>query len=82
MVELKFTMNSEGIEAASFKIKTQDGKTLGKDEVTPIDKSLVYIELLRTSVDDLKIEFYDEAGELWETARFDSANSAVIREDE
>ncbi len=82
MLELKFTMNSEGVEAASFKVKTQDGKTLGKDETIPIDKSLIYIELLRTSVDDLKIEFYDEAGELWETARFDSANSAVIREDE
>jgi len=82
MLELKFTMNSEGKEASSFKIKTKDGKTLGKDETTPIDKSLVYIELLRTSLEELEIEFYDDAGELWKKARFDPANSAVIREEE
>lgn len=82
LVELKFTMNNEGSECKKFKVKNLEGKTLGKDEMTEIDKGLVYIELLMGSVDDLTVEFYGDDDSLVETARLDSANSAVLRKEE
>ncbi len=82
LMSLTFELNSELPEVTSFKVLNDEGKALGKDEPIEIDKPLVYVELLRKSLDDLTVEFYDEAGDLVETARFDQANSAVIREDE
>ena len=81
LLSLSFTMNTEGQNCKSFKVKSEDGKTLGKDEAISIDKPLVYIELLRTSLEDLTVEFYDEGGALLETARFDTNHAAVIRKD-
>jgi hypothetical protein len=82
LVELSFEMNSEASDVTSFKVKTEDGKVLGKDEATDIENSLKYVELLTQSLDELIIEFYDESESLVETARFDTANGAVIRKEE
>ncbi len=82
LVELSFEMNSEASDVTSFKVKTEDGKVLGKDEATDIEKSLKYVEILTQSLDELIIEFYDESESLVETARFDTANGAVIRKEE
>jgi hypothetical protein len=82
LMSLTIELNSELPEVTSFKVLNDEGKALGKDEPIEIDKPLIYVELLRKSLDDLTVEFYDEAGDLVETARFDQANSAVIREDE
>ena len=65
-----------------FKVLNEEGKVLGKDEITAIDDKLKYVELLTESLDELTVEFYDDAGGLVETARFDTANGAVIRKEE
>ena len=82
LAELSIKLNEEVPDAASFKVKTADGKTLGKDEAIAIDKPLVYVELIMQSMPDLSIEIYDESGTLLETGRFDTANSAIIRKDD
>lgn len=82
LMSLTFELNSELPEVTSFKVLNDEGKALGKDEPIEIDKPLIYVELISKSLDNLTIEFYDEAGDLVETARFDQANSAVIREEE
>ncbi len=82
LVELTFTMNTEAATVTKYKVKNEEGKTLGKDEFTDIDKPLKYVELLNQSLDDLTVEFYDDSEALVETARFDSANSAVLRKED
>ena len=79
---LTITLNNEVPEGKSFKVLSDEGKALGKDEPIDIDKPLVYVELLSGSLDDLTVEIYDESGEVVETARFDQANSAVLRKEE
>ena len=80
LIELKFQMTDSNIK--SFKVLTEDGKALGGDKNIEIDKPLKYIELLNGSLDQLSIEFYDASGGVLYTARFDTANGAVLKKDE
>ncbi len=82
LVELSFELNNELPEVSGFKVKSEEGKVLGKDEITEIDKPLRYVELITQSLDELTVEFYDDTQALVETARFDTANGAVIRKEE
>ncbi len=82
LMSLSIELNSELPEVKSYKVLNDEGKALGNDEPIEIEKPLIYVELINKSLDNLTIEFYDEAGDLVETARFDQANSAVIREEE
>jgi hypothetical protein len=61
---------------------SQDGKALSGDEAIEIDKPFKHLSLVQQSLADLKIEFYDGSGSILFNARFDPANSAVLKEDE
>ena len=80
LVEISFTMDDANIK--SFKILTDDGKALGSDTAIEITKSLTYISVINDSLSELTIEFYDEAESLLYTARFDTANAAVLKKEE
>ena len=80
LVEISFTMDDSNIK--SFKILTDDGKALGSDTAIEITKSLTYISVINDSLSELTIEFYDEAESLLYTARFDTANAAVLKKEE
>ena len=80
IVELKFTMEKDEIK--TFKVLTEDGKVLGGDKEVDITAPLKYISIIRQSLADLSIEFYDNSGTLAYKARFDEANGAVLKEDE
>lgn len=80
LVEIQFTMDKKEIK--SFKILTQDGKAVGGDSNIDIKKPLKYLSIIRQSLGELKIEFYDEGGAVLEKGRFDEANGQVLREDE
>ncbi len=80
IVEISFKMDSEDIK--KFKVLTREGKALGGDIQIEIDKPLKYITLIKQSLDDLEIEFYDASGGLANKARFDTANGVVLKKDE
>ncbi|WP_034443092.1 TolC family protein [Butyrivibrio sp. AE2032] len=82
LVEIKFKMDEDKEDIKSFKVLTQEGKALGGDKVIEIDKSLKYISIVKQSLDDLKIEFYDSGESVLYKARFDTANGAVLKEDD
>lgn len=80
LLEVQFTMDNQDIK--SFKILTDDGKGVGGEEKNDITKPLKYISVIRQSLDELKIEFYDQGGSVLEKGRFDQSNGLVLREDE
>ncbi len=82
LVEIKFKMDEDKEDIKSFKVLTQEGKALGGDKAIEIDKSLKYISIVKQSLDDLKIEFYDSGESVLYKARFDTANGAVLKEDD
>ncbi len=82
LVEVTFKMEEEKDRIKSFKVLTEDGKALGGDAVTDITKPLKYITLLKQSLDELKIEFYDDAGAVVFKARFDAVNGVVLKEED
>ncbi len=79
MVELSVKPDNKDVKF--FKIMTDDGKVLGIDEQIPIEKTLKYIAILQESLEDLKVEFYDESGEVLEKGRFDPDNGIIRREE-
>ena len=82
LVEVTFTMEEEKDRIKTFKVLTEDGKALGGDTATDITKPLKYITLLKQSLDDLKIEFYDDAGSVVFKARFDAVNGVVLKDED
>ena len=79
IIEIKFKMDDSDIR--SYKILTQDGRIMGSSDPIEIDKPFKHLMLVQQSLSDLKVEFYDkDAGVLYK-ARFDVANSAVLKED-
>jgi hypothetical protein len=80
IMEIKFTMDDS--EIMTYKVKTEDGKVMGKDEAIEIGKSFKHLMLVQQSLSDLKLEFYDKDGGVLYNARFDVANSAVLKEGE
>ena len=78
LLEIKFTMDIADIK--KFKVLTDDGKVLGKNEPIEIDKSFVHLSEIQTSLPELKLEFYDDSDGLLYKARFDTANSQVLKD--
>ncbi len=82
IISISFTMNKEASDVKTYKVMSQDGKALSGDEAIEIDKPFKHLSLIQQSLADLKIEFYDGSGSILFNARFDPANSAVLKEDE
>ena len=67
----------EDKEVKSFCILYKDGTYVGGNTKVEIDKTFTYLPLLQQSMDDLKIELYDEAGGVLYTGRFDALNGLI-----
>lgn len=80
ILEVKFTMESQDIK--KFTVKTEDGTIVGDAKNLDIAKPFKHISQVQKSLEDLKIEFLDESGAVLYKARFDVANSAILKEDE
>ncbi len=80
IVELSFKMDKD--DAKTFKVLTKEGKALGTDTPIDINQPLKYISIIKQSLDDLNVEFYDSSGGLLYKTRFDTANGVVLKEDE
>jgi len=73
-------MESQDIK--KFTVKTEDGTIVGDAKNLDIAKPFKHISQVQKSLEDLKIEFLDESGAVLYKARFDVANSAILKEDE
>jgi hypothetical protein len=80
IMEVKFTMDDSSI--LKYKVLTEDGRTLGGQDPVEIDKPFKHLRLVQQSLSELKLEFYDKDGGVLYKARFDVANSAILKEDE
>ena len=80
LVKLKITPDDENVK--QFKVLNDEGKTLGKDEPTDVNKPLTYLSIIQQSMDTLKIELYDESGGLLYTGRFDDINGQIRKLEE
>ena len=78
--EIRFTMDKSEIK--KFKILTDDGKALSSNDPIEITKPFKHISEIQGSLPDLKIEFSDDAGTVLYNARFDVANSQILKEAE
>ena len=65
-----------------YKVLTEDGMVIGTSGETEIDKVFKHIKAISSSLGELKLEFYDESGEMLYKARFDTVNSLILKEDE
>ena len=77
---VEFKVVPENKDVKFFKVITSEGKSLGGDKKIAIDKPLKYISVLKDSVSELRVEFYDESEGLIETGRCDEANGVIRRE--
>lgn len=82
IIEITLTMNKEASDVKKFKVLSQDGIALGSDEAIEISKPFKHLSLVKQSLSDLKIELYDDSDNILFKARFDTANGAVLKEDE
>ena len=73
-------MDSRDIK--KYKVFTEDGKSIGNMGEMNIDKAFKHINAIRSSLGELKLEFYDESGKTLYKARFDTVNSRILKEDE
>ena len=78
---IEFKVVPENKDVKFFKVITSEGKAVGGDKQIEIDKPLKYISVLKDSVSELRVEFYDESGGLTETGRCDEANGIIRREE-
>ena len=67
---------NDGVDAASFTITYGTGNVYTSDP-TPVDEPFQYLTLLIASMDDVALEFYDGAGNLTMTGRFDTKTQSV-----
>lgn len=79
IVELTILPKDENVK--KFKILTEDGQALGSDELQDIEKPFKYISLIQQSLDELRIELYDESGGLVQAGRFDDLNGLIYKFD-
>ena len=80
IMEVTFKMDSRDIK--KYKVLTEDGMTIGGMGEIDIDKAFKHINAIRSSLGELKLEFYDENGKVLYKARLDTANSRILKEDE
>ena len=80
IMEIIFKMDSRDIK--KYKVFTEDGKSIGDMGEMNIDKAFKHINAIRSSLGELKLEFYDESGKTLYKARFDTVNSRILKEDE
>ncbi|MBO4457628.1 MAG: hypothetical protein J5802_07905 [Butyrivibrio sp.] len=80
IMEITFKMDSSDIK--KYKVLTEDGIVIGTSEETSIEKAFKHINAIRSSLGELKLEFYGESGEILYKARFDTVNSLILKEDE
>ena len=75
--EIRFKMDKSEIK--KFKILTDDGKALSSNDPIEITKPFKHISEIQKSLPDLKIEFSDDSGSVLYNARFDVANSQILK---
>ena len=80
IMEVSFKMDDPDIK--KYKVLTEDGMVIGTSGETEIDKVFKHIKAISSSLGELKLEFYDESGEMLYKARFDTVNSLILKEDE
>lgn len=80
LIELKIAPADEAVK--SFSVLSEDGKHVGGDKKIEVDKTFTYLGILQQSMDDLRIELYDESGGVLYTGRFDSLNGLIKKLEE
>ena len=76
---LKLTPDEkEGI--ASFRLETEDGKSIGGEEKQEIGKPFYYLDVLKNSLDTVVIHFYDESGNELYKGHFNVTNSVLVKD--
>ncbi len=76
LMSINFTpLESEGIKY--YRVLTETGKTLGKDEKTAITEPFRHLGLVSSDLDKLTIEFYGESGMLLYTGYMDPGNGKL-----
>lgn len=75
IVEVTIVPKDENVK--KFKILNEEGKAVGGEDPQDISKPFKYISVLKQSMDDLKIELYDESGGLLQTGRFYDLNGLI-----
>lgn len=78
IIEITFKMDNADIK--KYKVFSPEGKELGYKEAIDIDKTFKHISAIQQSIEELKLEFYDESEGLLYKGRFDVTNGQILKE--